>query len=262
MQRYYCLWTMWIYNWHTCSWLSAVNWITVLNLSSSESISTAASLTSSLANAGGLNSPLYTTRLWRWLLLPVLSCTTPSLSLDPQLSVSHHLSLISPPSSLIPQPSLWHRLSLSFSHESIITVSQSSITSQSLSPSCVPNACQPNQLTAFSFPERKFSEAWPFPFQDVWFKKWPLIQYNQVSDKTFTLHAWNDLSLLIFKFVLVREISFLTMRFCNWKDTSGDKRGGFASCEHTCAHIILFMIHLLSKIPRGVAEMISSSIER
>ena len=51
--------------------------------------------------------------------------------------------------------------------------------------------------------------------------------------------------------------ALLTRGYCNWKDATGDKRGGFAS--HERSHVHKYCLELLSKPCRGVAEMLSSS---
>ena len=117
---------------------------------------------------------------------------------------------------------------------------------------------EPNQPATFSFPKRKFGETRPVYryFQAAWFKKWPWIHNDQVNDRAFCFTCGRASRSADFKVCASKGgDAFLIRGYYNWKDACGEKRGGFASYEHSNIH--KYCVDLLAKPPQNVADMLS-----
>ena len=154
-------------------------------------------------------------------LFSVLSHVTSSLSLCPPSSINHRHSILSPPSSHIPQSSVHNRLSMIsppvfVTHQLLVfhllsVVSPwSSLSHQSIIVSFCCAQCpstQPTDCLLISIKDIQWSITCFCSFQAVWFKKWPRIHFDKVSNKAFCLTCMKHLRLAILKCVQVREMT-------------------------------------------------------
>ena len=92
---------------------------------------------------------------------------------------------------------------------------------------------QPNQPKSFTFPKRTFGLKKPIyrSFQSSWFTKWPWLHYDQVNDKVFcfTCLKASTTGILSSGAYNRSDDAFVNRGYTNWKDASGDKKGGFPS---------------------------------
>ena len=78
-------------------------------------------------------------------------------------------------------------------------------------------------------------------FQAAWYDKWRWIHYDQALDKAFC----HTCVLAVKQGKIKRfnaspsEVTFLITGYCNWKDASGDKHGGFKT--HELSQVCLFI---------------------
>ena len=94
---------------------------------------------------------------------------------------------------------------------------------------------KPNQPLSFKFPKRTFGQAKPV-FRCVnpaWFQKWPWSYYDQANDKMFCYPCVQAVRRGSVKLVGKKKDAFLTAGYTNWKDASGDKKGGFPTHERS-----------------------------
>ena len=117
---------------------------------------------------------------------------------------------------------------------------------------------QPNQPSSFSFPKRKLGEKHPVyrSFQPSWFWKYPWQHYDQVNDKAFCFTCLKASKIGNLKVC----DAFLSRGYTNWKDASGDKRGGFSTHERSQVH--QYCLEVICKPQKSVAELISSEHEK
>ena len=98
---------------------------------------------------------------------------------------------------------------------------------------------KPNQPSSFTFPKRKFGETKPVyrSFQPGWFQKWPWLHYDQGEDRAFCYYCVQALkqgSIRMSSSLTTKaEDAFVTRGYTNWKDASGEKRGGFPTHERS-----------------------------
>ena len=123
---------------------------------------------------------------------------------------------------------------------------------------------QPNQPSSFVFPKKKFGDKHPVyrSFQSSWFKKWPWIHYDQTSDKAFCFVCAKASKVGNFKVCASKgEDAFVTRGYTNWKDASGNKRGGFMTHERSQFH--KYCVELTMKThEKDVGELLSSQHEK
>lgn len=107
--------------------------------------------------------------------------------------------------------------------------------SSSWAESCAGNLTaisdKPNQPRLKLYSKRSFglNTVTHWSFKVVWYDKWRWIHYDQVLHKAFCYTC-----VLAMKQGKIKrfnanpsEVTFLSIGYCNWKDTSGDKHGGF-----------------------------------
>ena len=99
---------------------------------------------------------------------------------------------------------------------------------------------KPNQPSAiFHFPKRRFGVTKPVyrSFQPGWFQKWPWLHYDQSEDKSFCFYCVQALkqgSITMCSGLSAKaEEAFTARGYTNWKDASGEKRGGFPTHERS-----------------------------
>jgi len=96
---------------------------------------------------------------------------------------------------------------------------------------------KPNQPRLKSYPKRSFGvkNISHRSFQATWYDKWRWIHYDQTIDKAYCYTC-----VLAVKQGKIKrfnaspsEVTFLCTGYCNWKDASGDKHGGFKTHEQS-----------------------------
>ncbi len=81
---------------------------------------------------------------------------------------------------------------------------------------------KPNQPTKFHFPQREFGKASVVfrSFQPQWFKRWPWLHYREEGDLAFCFTCMTAFRNQHLHAVSIKEQSFISVGFCNWKDAS------------------------------------------
>ena len=94
---------------------------------------------------------------------------------------------------------------------------------------------KPNQPISFKFPKQKFGQTNPVfrSIQPAWLSKWPWLHYDKMEDKMFFHTCCQALKQgSTMRFERKKDI-FLTVGYTNWKDASGEKKGGFPTHERS-----------------------------
>ena len=120
---------------------------------------------------------------------------------------------------------------------------------------------KPNQPLDFAFPKRQFGKTKIIncSFQAQWFQKFRWLHYDQSRDLAFCHTCVSAVQSGKMKSAGNVDSAFISRRFCNWKDASGEK-GAFSNHEHSKCH--KSAVELVVTLPRttmDVGKMLSSA---